>query len=140
MMEIYIVRHADEVMEVQNWATLADTDYGVMVMRSLSASERERYFSLKQTLNMRDSEIWRVFHPSGITPPPPPPLPPEEVKIGSCELSKRALLRVMQKACGRDIEMLQHMPLDDLQVLAANATLPPEGVPVLVIPMMPQSA
>ncbi|MEB3233281.1 MAG: hypothetical protein VKJ64_19900 [Leptolyngbyaceae bacterium] len=44
-MEIYIRRANGEVMEVQNWDTL--TDYGAMIMWPLSASERDRYYSLK---------------------------------------------------------------------------------------------
>ncbi|MEB3233282.1 MAG: hypothetical protein VKJ64_19905 [Leptolyngbyaceae bacterium] len=63
-----------------------------------------------------------------------------EIKISSSELSKRALLHMIRKACGRDIEPLKHLALEDLQVLAANVVLPKEGVPVGIMPIMPRSA
>ncbi|MGK7891892.1 MAG: hypothetical protein AB4042_21405 [Leptolyngbyaceae cyanobacterium] len=184
--EIYFSRNNDEVMEVQNWANRKDCD-GPMITRLLSPSERDRYFSLKQTLNMRDSEIWRLLHPPRSTPQTAPPTaspvsspkpasplskrnrqggqplsppsgrpnppnhrppgreaipgkPNPEIKIGSCELSKRALLHIIRKACGRDIEPLQHLSLADLQALAANVVLPKDGVPILIMPELPQSA
>ena len=186
MTNIYIKHDNGEIMEVQNWATL--TDYGAMITRALEPDERQRYLALK-AIRLRDSEIWRLFHPH---PPKPIEHPthssaiedhfstsssygsskvskhrsrlphssthrtsydrPIEVQIQNIpksprankdpaieisikDLSKRALLHIIQKACSRDIGALKTATHDELLSLA-SAILPAKGVRVTVMPSM----
>lgn len=191
-------------MEVQNWATL--TDYGAMVTRLLEPDERKRYLALK-AIHLKDSEIWRLFHPQIAKPiPPTPPNSDEEEGLSSFpslakvshgstdhsysirrrprrssyhpsedypgkydpgeydpdeydpgedkgknspqpnptgheldldisirDLSKRALLHIIQKACARDIEALKTATYDELLSLASTL-LPLTGVRVMLKP------
>ena len=188
MTNIYIKHANGEIMEVQNWATL--TDYGAMVTRPLEPDERERYLALK-SIRLRDSEIWRLFHPH---PPKSSPSSPSEskfshtssydsapdystvvqsfephpshsgdtrsnrstyggtidvqiqnipkqnkvssepaIKISIKDLSRRALLHIIQKACSRDIDSLKTATHDEL-ISLASAILPTKGVRITVIP------
>ena len=157
MTKIYIKHDNGEIMEVENWATL--TDYGAMITRALEPDERQRYLALK-AIRLRDSDIWRLFHPH---PPKPIEHPthssavesydrPIEVQIQNIpkspradkapaieisikDLSKRALLHIIQKACSRDIEALKTATHDELLSLA-SAILPAKGVRVTVMPSM----
>lgn len=187
MTNIYIKHANGEIMEVQNWETL--TDYGAMITRPLEPAERQRYFALK-AIKLRDSEIWRLFHPyspqtraSSIHPPVSkkqrseparsasssdystvsqrsfyptdsrksslegasidvqirnPDKPNKQssalsIEIGIHDLSKRALLHIIQKACSRDISTLRTATHDELLALA-SAILPAKGVSVKVMP------
>lgn len=58
-----------------------------------------------------------------------------DIEISTRELSKNALLHIIQKACGRDIEVLKGASRDDLLSLASGI-LPPAGVPVKVMPQL----
>ncbi|NET11114.1 MAG: hypothetical protein F6K09_19060 [Merismopedia sp. SIO2A8] len=58
-----------------------------------------------------------------------------DIEISTRELSKNALLHIIQKACGRDIEVLRGASRDDLLSLASGI-LPPAGVPVNVMPQL----
>ena len=184
MTNIYIKHANGEIMEVQNWATL--TDYGAMITRPLEPDERQRYLALK-AIRLRDSEIWRLFHPhppknvehpthasdtegrfstsSGYSSPRSStrrsrsahhssrrasynhPLDihiqniPQRnqvnsepvIEISIKDLSKRALLHIIQKACSRDIDALKTATHDELLSLA-SAILPAKGVRVTVMP------
>lgn len=188
MTNIYIKHANGEIMEVQNWETL--TDYGAMITRPLDPAERQRYLALK-AIRLRDSEIWRLFHPyspqtrsssahasvsnkqpieasdavpspeystisqrsfyptdtrksrlphaSSIEvqiPNPDKPNPQDRelsIEIGIQDLSKRALLHIIQKACSKDINALKAATHDELLALA-SAILPAKGVRVRVMP------
>lgn len=153
--QIYFEHDTGEILEIQNWQTWSDS--GAMIMRSLNRRERESYRNLKGLL-MGDKEIWQVLHPQPLrsnlssaqaSQPPQQPLRRpstvaqtddelEKIKIGSCELSKRALLYIIKRVTGIDIEPLKTLSLKDLQALAAYSALPPEGVPVTVVPKLAQ--
>ncbi|MEM9217924.1 MAG: hypothetical protein AAGD25_26735 [Cyanobacteria bacterium P01_F01_bin.150] len=180
MTNIYFKHANGNIMEVQNWKTL--TDYGAMIIRPLEPDECKRYLALK-AIHLKDSEIWRLFHPhsteSSRSSPPSsststsysthqqstqPQLirsstnrfdlnQPIDIQIHNIpnkinstnsgaaieisirDLSKRALLHIIQKACSRDIEALKAATHEELLSLA-SAILPAKGVQITVLPSM----